>query len=141
MSEFQASHRLDDDTMGSIMRTVVQSGLANTYMRGVDPITGDSTTDPRTGSPDPYQAIMRAMDVAYFMVPETRQVEIDRGVAARVDRAAKDATRKQKLAGVSGAAGSVPRQTSVPAEPRDRYDAMVEEMRQMQAGSWVGDGN
>jgi hypothetical protein len=141
MSEFAASRKLDEPTMNSIMKTIVQSGLANTYMRGVDPITGESTTDPRTGQPDPYQAIMRAMDVAYYMVPETRQAEIDRGIQERVNRAQKDATRRQKLAGVSGAAGSVPRQQQLPTEPRDRYDAMVEEMRQMQAGSWVGDGN
>jgi len=141
MSEFAAQRKLDEPTMNSIMKTVVQSGLANTYMRGVDPITGESTVDPRSGSPDPYQAIMRAMDVAYYLVPETRQAEIDRGVQQRIDRAQKDATRKQKLAGVSGAAGSVPRTQTVPDAPRDRYDAMVEEMRQMQAGSWVGDGN
>lgn len=141
MSEFAANRKLDDNTMSSIMRTVAQSGLASTYMRGIDPITGESTVDPRTGSADPYQAIMRAMDVAYYMVPETRQAEIDRGIQERVDRATRASTRKQKLAGVSGAAGSVPRQTQPPTEPRDRYDAMVEEMRQMQAGSWVGDGN
>ena len=141
MSEFASSRKLDEPTMNSIMKTVVQSGLANTYMRGMDPITGENTNDPRTGNPDPYQAIMRAMDVAYYMVPETRQAEIDRGIQERVTRAQKDATRRQKLAGVSGAAGSVPRQQQLPTEPRDRYDAMVEEMRQMQAGSWVGDGN
>jgi hypothetical protein len=141
MSEFKNTKQLDDNTMNAVMKTVVQSGLANTYMRGLDPITGEPTQDPRTGSPDPYKAIMRAMDVAYYMVPETRQAEIDREIKQRVERSRADATRKQKLAGVSGAAGSVPRTQPIPTDANDRYGAMVEEMRQMQNGSWVGDGS
>ncbi len=135
MTEFKTSRNLDDATMAAVSGAAHRSGIAEKYMQGYDPITGTPV------QPDPYRAVMKALEVGYLMTPETRQLEIQRAVEAESTRATKDATRKQKLGGVSGAAGSVPRTQSVPRNPQDARTAMVSEVANMMNGSWPGDGS
>lgn len=134
MSEFQRQHSLDDSTMQAVSRAAAATGFAEKYMAGLDPLTGTPV------APDPYKAVMSALSAGYMMAPETRDIEIARLASLRTERRQADDTRKQKLAGVSGASGSVPRTQSVPANPTDARAALVEEVSQMMSGSWVGDG-
>lgn len=135
MSEFQQAHSLDDPTMQAVSRAAASTGFAEKYMQGVDPLTGTPV------APDPYRAVMSALNAGYMMAPETREIEIARIAATRAARREQDDTRKQKLAGVSGASGSVPRTQTVPQSPSDARTALVAEVSQMMNGSWVGDGS
>lgn len=134
ISEFQKSRNLDDPTMQAVARAARTSGFAEKYMQGTDPLTGLPV------QPDPYHAVMSALEAGYLMAPETREIVVQRTIADRAARHATDNTRKQKLAGVSGASGSVPRTQTVPTNPQDARAAMTEEVSQMLNGSWVGDG-
>lgn len=135
ISEFQKARQLDDDTMAAVSRVARQSGFAEKYMQGVDPITGARV------NPDPYKAVYSALEAGYFMAPETREVEISRAIDQRAARIAEDKIRKEKLGGVSGASGSVPRTQTVPQNPRDSKAALLQEVTQMMNGSWAGDGS
>lgn len=135
ITEFQKSHELDDDTMGRVIATGRSTGFAGRYMQGTDPLTGVPVT------PDPYKATMSMLDAGYLLTPETRTIDTEREIERRASRAQQDATRKQKLAGVSGAAGSVPRTQPVPNNPNDSRAAMVSEVESMLNGNWIGDGN
>lgn len=134
MSEFQRQHALDDEIMQAVSRAAAATGFAEKYMAGIDPLTGTPV------APDPYKAVISALNAGYMMAPETREIEITRLAASRIARRAEDDARKQKLAGVSGASGSVPRTQSVPSNPSDARAALVEEVTQMFNGSWAGDG-
>lgn len=135
ISEFQQKRGLDDETMGKVSHAARSLGYVNQYMAGTDPLTGVPV------KPDPYMAVRKALEAGYMLVPETRQLDIDRAAQEAADRRVKELTRKEKLAGVSGAAGSVPRTQSVPSNPGDARNAMIDEVRQMFTGSWAGDGS
>ena len=83
---------------------------------------------------------MSALEAGYLMAPETREMDIARTIEARAARHAAETSRKEKLGGISGASGSVPRTQTVPTNPQDARTAMTEEVSQMLNGSWVGDG-
>jgi hypothetical protein len=134
MTEFQRSHSLDDSTMQAVSRAAAATGFAEKYMAGLDPLTGTPV------APDPYRAVISALNAGYMMAPETRDMEIARLAEARATRRLVDDERKQKLAGVSGASGSVPRTQPVPANPSDARNALVAEVSQMMNGEWMGDG-
>jgi hypothetical protein len=130
MSKFRADKQIDDE---SIWKSVVLSArnthFADQYMNGIDPLTGAPV------KADPYQATLSALEAGYLLSPETRQLEVARRADARARRDAADAIRKEKLGGVSGAAGSVPRtQNAVPSDPRQRHAAMVAEIDEMMFG-------
>lgn len=135
MSEFQRQHSLDDPSMQAVSRAAASTGFAEKYMQGVDPLTGTPV------APDPYKAVWSALSAGYMMAPETREIEIARLATSRAERRDAEDTRKQKLAGVSGASGSVPRTQTVPSNPSDARAALVEEVTQMFNGSWSGDGS
>lgn len=135
MTSFQQQHSLDDTTMQAVSRAAAATGFAEKYMAGIDPLTGTPV------APDPYKAVMSALNAGYMMAPETREIEIARIAAARQARTVEDNTRKQKLAGISGTGGSVPRTQTVPSNPQDARAALVEEVSQMFNGSWAGDGS
>lgn len=135
MSEFQRQHQLDDEVMQAVSRAAASTGFAEKYMQGVDPLTGTPV------APDPYKAVMSALNAGYMMAPETREIEIARIATARAARRQEDDQRKQKLAGISGASGSVPRTQAVPQNPSDARAALVQEVEQMMNGSWIGDGS
>jgi hypothetical protein len=132
ISEFQKSRSLDDATMAKVATAAHHSGMHLKYMQGFNPLTGEVTDK------DPYKAMTLALETAYFMVPETRDAQVEAEILRRAEQAKREADRKQKLAGISGASGSVPRTQQ--AVPGDR-NQMVEEVTQMFNGSWVGDGS
>jgi hypothetical protein len=132
MSEFQKARGLDDATMMKVANTASNSGMHLRYMQGFNPLTGEVTDK------DPYKAMTLALESAYFMVPETRDVQVEAEIRRRAEQASREKERKQKLAGVSGASGSVPRTQQ--AEPGNRSQ-MVEEVASMFNGTWIGDGS
>jgi hypothetical protein len=84
-------------------------------------------TDPITGQPVPVDrefAVRRALEIAYYSVPDYRNREYQSQVKSR----AQDQQRKQRLAGIGGSSGSVPRQTPIPNTPHERLDAARREM-------------
>lgn len=131
ISEFQQKKALDDNTMLAVSGLARRSGFVEKYMDGFDPLTGAPV------KPDPYQAVTQALETAYYMAPETRELELSRQMAARDARAEADRSRKEKLGGVSGAAGSVPRTQPVPSNPQDARAAMVSEVAGMLTGNWT----
>lgn len=135
MSEFQRTMQLDDTVMQEVASTAARMGFAEKYMSGMDPLTGAPV------APDPYKAVMAALQAGYFVTPSTRQLDVQRESQKQQQLVEADRIRKEKLSGVSGAAGSVPRTQAVPNNPKDARAAMTEEISQMFNGSWVGDGS
>lgn len=126
MTSFQTEHSLNDDSMNNIRQAAARLNVLPSLMQGVDPITGAPSR------PDPLTAMERAFEIAMMMSPEHRQQEFAREVQRRVT----DSRRKQKLAGLSGSSGSVPRTTPAPTTEQGRRSAMIDEIRQMQEGGW-----
>lgn len=119
--QFRDDKTLSDDELAEVNRVAANLNVMPSLASGIDPITGE--TVPR----DPQRAAYRALEIAYWQMPKYREQEVQRATAAR----AKDSRRKQKLAGVSGGSGSVPRTTSVPTDRRGRELAAVSELREM----------
>jgi hypothetical protein len=69
------------------------------------------------------------------MTPETRTFEIRREFQRRNE----DIKRKQKLAGVSGSSGSVPRTVPAPQPGTPESEAaLMREVKEMMDGTWTG---
>lgn len=126
MTSFKEQRGLTDEQMESVRISAARLNVLPGLMQGVDPITGAPS------KPDPLTALDRAFEIAYMMTPEHRQREFGREIQRRVE----DSRRKQKLAGISGSSGSVPRTQPAPTTPQGRRAAMIDEIRQMQNGEW-----
>lgn len=99
--------------------------LIDPLLRGIDPINGE------TVPVDREFAARRALEIAYWSVPQYR----DKEYASQVQERAKDQRRKQRLAGIGGSSGSVPRATPVPTNPHERQAAAVRELAEMMGRS------
>lgn len=117
-ASFSKQHDLTKQQMDQVQATAERLNVVPSLMRGIDPITG--TTTPR----DRSTALTRAFDIAFNYIPEFREKALAEAVQAR----AKSSRRKQKLAGVSGAGGGMPRTEPVPTNERERRDAMIREV-------------
>lgn len=115
---FSKEHNLTRSQMDQIQATAERLNVVPSLMRGIDPITG--TTSPR----DRGVALNRAFDIAFNYIPEFREKAVAEAVQAR----AKSTRRKQKLAGVSGSSGGVPKSEPVPTNERERRAAMIKEV-------------
>lgn len=127
---FRTAHELDQTDVDSLAQVASRLGVLPSLMQGVDPLTGMPVR------PDPVSAMNRALEIAYFMVPEYRAREFQRSVKQQQG----DAERKKKLGAVVGSPGSATRTTQAPrpGTPEARA-AMVEEVGQMMTGEWTGD--
>lgn len=126
MTSFKDQRGLDDTQMETVRMAAARLNVLPSLMAGVDPITGTPT------KPDPLTALDRAFEIAYMQIPEFRTREFGRVIQQRVT----DNRRKQKLAGLSGSSGSVPRTSPAPTDAPGRRAAMIDEIRQMQNGEW-----
>lgn len=129
---FRDSHELDDNDINILGQVAGRLGVLPSLMQGIDPLTGVAVR------PDPLAAVERALEIAYFTVPEYRGREFQRSVKQQQA----DATRKKNLAAVAGSAGSTAR-TQTPPRPGtpEARQAMVAEVGQMMTGEWTGDSN
>lgn len=119
-ARFQQEHSLSNEEMQKVTQTATNLEVLPKLLTGIDPITGEA------GPRDRGQAIGRALEIAYWYLPEMREKALHGQVAER----AKSTQRKQRLAGVSGGGGgSVPQNT----DPRkmnqqERREAMIREV-------------
>lgn len=116
--EFATKHNLSREEMDKIQGTAERLNVIPSLMRGVDPITGQASPRNRT------QALSRAFDIAYNFIPEFR----DRSIAEAVKERAKATKRKQRLAGVGGSSGGVPKNEPMPTNDIERRNAMIREV-------------
>jgi hypothetical protein len=117
-SKFQTDHDLTGVQMDQVQAVAERLNVIPSLMRGIDPITG--TASPR----DRTVALNRALDIAYNFIPEFRDKAINEAVSQR----AKSTRRKQRLAGISGTGGSMPKNEPVPTDERSRRAAMIREV-------------
>lgn len=118
---YSKEHNLTDDEMEKVASVAERLNVVPALMQGVDPITGEHVPRDRT------QALQRAFDIAYNYLPEFREREVERAVAER----AKSQRRKQRLAGVSGTSGSVPKNAPAPRNEQERRSAMINAVAEM----------
>lgn len=116
--EFATKHNLTRDEMARVRGTAERLNVIPSLMRGIDPITGKPS--PR----DRGTAISRAYDIAYNFIPEFH----DRAIAEAVKDRAKSTKRKQRLAGIGGSSGGVPKNEPVPTTDQGRREAMIREV-------------
>jgi hypothetical protein len=122
--EFATTHHLTPDEMDRVAAVAGRLNVVPGLLQGIDPLTG--ATAPR----DRGQAFARAFEIAYYFDPTFREREIETAVADR----AKSTRRKQKLAGISGSSGSVPKGVPI-VNAQDRRAAMIAEVAGMMGQS------
>lgn len=122
-AEFMSTYALTPELMAKVEQAASGSGAVLTYMRGMHPVTGASVV------PNEYAAVKTALEMGFYAVPETRELDQSR----RQQRAAKDSARRAKLGGVAGSGGSVSRTPPAAPDPRS---AMLAEVGQMFNGTW-----
>lgn len=129
---FRNAHELDDNDINILSQVASRLQILPALMQGIDPLTGVAVR------PDPLAAVERALEIAYFTVPEYRSREFQRSVKQQQG----DAQRKKNLAAVGGTAGSAARTTTParPGTPESRQE-MVKEVAAMMNGEWTGDNN
>lgn len=126
-ASFQQRMELDDVQMGRLEQIAAGLQILPALAQGFNPSTGQYE------SPDTLAAVERALEVAYWTQPETREREFQRQVSQR----ATDNKRKQKLAAVSGNSGSVPRSLPAPQTQEGRRQAMIQEVATAMSGNTV----
>lgn len=118
---FQKSHSLTPDEMNRVESVALRLNVVPALMQGVDPVTGAAVPRDRTA------AIQRAYEIAYYWLPEFREREFQAAVQDR----AKSQQRKQRMAGIGGSSGSVPKQAPALRTEADRRKAMIAEVATM----------
>jgi hypothetical protein len=132
VTSFQDRYQLPDDLTMKVRQAAGRTGAVNSYMNGMDPVTGEQVI------PNVHKAVEKALEIGYWMTPETRTFEIRR----EFQRRSADVERKQKLAGISGASGSVPRTVPQPQPGTPESEAaLMREVKEMMDGTWTGEGN
>lgn len=115
---FRQQHNLDPATMDRL-HTVASSVInLDGFLDSVDPFDG------KPQAPNPMAALERAYDVAYWAMPETREM-------ARTElqeEMARDAKRQKKASALSSGGASAPRTAAVPVDPAARQSAFVREI-------------
>lgn len=124
---FKTQHSLDDNQMQKIREVASRLEVLPALMKGVNPLTGVHE------AVDTVTAVERAFELAYWQMPEFR----DKEYQARLEQWRADKSRKQKLAGVSGSSGSVPRTPSKPRDETEMRKALIKEVAEMQTGNWI----
>lgn len=122
--EYATQHNLNSDEIQQVREAAARLNIIESLMNPYDPITGL----PR--QIDPVDAIHKALDTAYWTVPEFRQRAMQEAMKNRVT----DLRKKQKLTSLGGTSGSVPRQPATPATEQERREAMIREAAAMMNG-------
>lgn len=120
-TSFQEKYNLNSTEIKSVSDLAGSLNILPGLLNGKDPQSGLPVNRDRSA------AVERALEIAYWQHPDLREKEYSR----RLDQRVADAKRKQKLAGVSGSSGSVPRSQPVPTNPQDMQRAAVRELAEM----------
>lgn len=73
---------------------------------------------------DPLAAVEKALEIAYWSVPEYREKEIERRLTVQRE----DTKRQSKLSSLGGSSGSTPREQPAPQTKKELQDAMIREV-------------
>lgn len=117
-ASFATEHNLSKSQMDQVQATAERLNVVPSLMRGVDPVSGMPVPRDRT------TALTRAFDIAFNYIPEFREKALAEAVSSR----AKSTRRKQKLAGVSGSGGGMPKSEPIPTNEHERRQAMIKEV-------------
>lgn len=124
VATFKDQFSVSPDELTKVRDAAAKMELVPVLMRGIDPITGQQF------APDPVSCIRRAMEIAYWQIPELRDREIQKQIEAK----AKTTTRRKTSSALSGSGGSAPRQTAPPKNEAERRQAMIAEISQRVSG-------
>lgn len=129
---FRQQHNLEAADIKRLSEVAANLQLVPALMSGRDPMTN------LPARPDPIAAVERALEIAFYTVPEYRE----RALVAQRERDAAHRQRKQRLGSVAGSSGSVPRTPPPPANtPEARRQAMVNDVAAMMNGSYADSSN
>ena len=130
-ASFAQEHSLGEEDMRRLRSSAARLQVLEPLMTGIDPITGAPVR------PDLLAATERALEIAMYADPTSRQRMIDAALSAK-----REVSRKrQKLAGVGGSGSGVSRQpvAARPGTPESKK-AMTDEVAAMLAGTWTDNG-
>lgn len=116
--DFKTAHDLNDEEIQNLSSIAARTGVINTYMAGIHPITGLPVP------PDPIQAMNLALDMALHSTPEFREKENRR----ILNQQRQERSRANKASALSGNSGSSPRGNPVPKNDAERRSLMVQEV-------------
>lgn len=119
-ASFQQERGLTSEQMDNLSKIAAQLNVLEGQLSPVDPVT----QLPR--KVDPLAAVEKALDIAYWTIPEYRDKEISR----RLDANRKDQQKKQKLSSLGGSSGNTPREPQTPQTKEDIRNAMIREVAQ-----------
>lgn len=120
VTSFKQEHQLDDESMQQVRQIAGQMNIVESVFAPEDPITGVARRV------DPLTAIEKALDIAYWSIPEYRDREINRQLEAN----RQDQEKKRKLSSLGGSSGSVPREQQTPTTKEEIHAAMIREVAQ-----------
>jgi hypothetical protein len=118
VSSYKKERNLNDDQMNKVRQIAASMNIVDSLVQTVDPITGILS------KPNPLAAVEKALDIAYWSIPEFREQEITRQFNERV---AED-EKKRKLSSLGGSSGSTPREQPTPVTKEDIKKAMTREV-------------
>lgn len=120
VTSFQKEHQLDEESMQQVRQIAGQMNIVESVFAPEDPITGLARRV------DPLTAIEKALDIAYWSIPEYR----DREISRRLEVNKQDQEKKRKLSSLGGSSGSVPREQQTPTTKEEIQAAMIREVAQ-----------
>lgn len=106
---------LSEDEVVALTHAAARTGMVNSYMSGVHPITGLPVP------PNPLEAMSLALETVYWSNPEYRQ----HALAEQTRQAREDRARKRKAGSLSGPSGISNKAPAVPRNEKERIAAMT----------------
>lgn len=106
---------LTTEDIKAITDAAARTGMVNTYMAGVHPITGLPVP------PNPIEALNLAFESVYWANPKYRE----QALAQQVKTQREERIKKRKAGALTGSSGSTPRVIPNPKNDRERRDAML----------------
>lgn len=126
---FQNERSLSDDEMNQVYELAGSLNVLPSLMAPNDPITGL----PR--KVDPLDAVEKALEMAYWTVPEFREKEVQRQLES--NRA--DNERKRKMTSLGGSGGSTKKDVKAPTTKQEINAAMAAEIAAAMTGQNQGE--
>jgi hypothetical protein len=126
---FKQQHNLTDEELSRVKDVAGKLQVVNVLSTGFDPITGAQV------STDPLTILDRALEIAYWQIPELRNRQISSVIEETVQTKKASDKRKKKLAAISGSSGSAPRSdSSAPKTEAERRQRMIAEVASAMTG-------
>lgn len=115
---FQSERQLTDEQMTEVFDRAGSLNVLPGLLNASDPVTGL----PR--AVDPLDAVGKALELAYWSIPEYRDQEIQRQLTQNKT----DNDRKRTLSSLGGSGGSVSKDQKAPTTRQEIHEAMVKDI-------------